>query len=90
MAQCNCKKVYLKVSGGIKKDVRREPISQILKNAFEFPGGGHHSFIVSHLINMQGDGNPLQYSCLENPGWMSLMGYSSWGLRESDTTEQLN
>ena len=36
-----------------------------------FSGGGH--------------GNPLQYSCLENPnGQRSLVGYRSWGRRESD------
>ena len=41
------------------------------------PGGGH--------------GNPLQYSCLENPhGQRSLAGYSPWGHKESDTTERLN
>ena len=41
------------------------------------PGGGH--------------GNPLQYSCLENPqGQRSLVGYSPQGLKESDTTEQLS
>ena len=41
------------------------------------PGGGH--------------GNPLQYSCLENPhGQRSLVGYSPWGRTESDTTEQLS
>ena len=35
-------------------------------------------------------GNPLQYSCLENPhGQRSLAGYSPRGLKESDTTEQL-
>ena len=39
-----------------------------------FPGGGH--------------GNPLQYSCLENPhGQRSLVGYSPWGHTESDMTE---
>ena len=38
------------------------------------PGGGH--------------GNPLQYSCLENPhGQSSLVGYSPWGHTESETTE---
>jgi len=37
------------------------------------PGGGH--------------GNPLQYSCLESHGRRSLMGYSPWGRKESDTTE---
>ena len=41
------------------------------------PGGGH--------------GNPLQYSCLENPhGQRNLAGYSPWGLKESDTTERLS
>ena len=35
-----------------------------------------------------GHGNPLQYSCLENPhGQRILVGYSPWGLHESDTTE---
>ena len=41
------------------------------------PGGGH--------------GNPLQYSCLENRhGQRSLVGYSLWGLKKSDTTERLS
>ena len=35
----------------------------------------------------EGNGNPLQYSCLENPvdggAW-------TWGCKESDTTEQLH
>ena len=38
------------------------------------PGGGH--------------GNPLQYFFLENPHEQrSLVGYSPWGLEESDTSE---
>ena len=41
------------------------------------PGGGH--------------GNPLQYSCLENPhGQSSLAGYSPWGLKELDMTERVS
>ena len=41
------------------------------------PGGGH--------------GNPLQYSCLENPhGQRSLVSYSPWDPKESDMTEQLS
>ena len=41
------------------------------------PGGGHD--------------NSLQHSCLENPhGQRSLVGYSPWGLKELDTTEQLS
>ena len=35
--------------------------------------------------------NPLQYSCLGNPyGQRSLVGYSPWGHKESDTTERLS
>ena len=34
------------------------------------------------------EGNPLQYSCLENPhGQRSQEGCSPWGHKESDTTE---
>ena len=33
----------------------------------------------------EGKGNPLQYSCLENP-----MGRGAWRVTESDTTEGLN
>ena len=36
----------------------------------------------------RGHGNRLQYSCLENPyGQSSLVGYSLWGHKETDTTE---
>ena len=36
-------------------------------------------------------GNPLQYSCLENPhGQRRLAGYSPWGHKELDTTERLS
>ena len=35
-------------------------------------------------------GSPLHYSCLENPrGQRSLVGYSPWDHKESDTTERL-
>ena len=38
----------------------------------------------------EGNGNPLQYSCLENPhGQRSLADYSPQGHKESDTTERL-
>ena len=36
-------------------------------------------------------GNPLQYSNLEKlHGQRTLVGYSSWGYKESDMTEQLS
>ena len=39
----------------------------------------------------EGNGSPLQYSCLENfHGLRSLVGYSPWGHKESDMTEQLH
>ena len=44
--------------------------------------------LIPEFWRSPGDGNdnPLQYSCLENPGWRSLVGYSSWGHKESDMT----
>ena len=42
----------------------------------------------------EGNGTPLQYSCLENPnpasGWRSLVGCSPWDRWGSDTTERLH
>ena len=38
-----------------------------------------------------GHGNPLQYSCLENPhGQRSLVSYSPWGRKDLDMTERLS
>ena len=64
-----------------------------------FPGGsdsGESAYSVGDLGSIPGlgissgggHGNPLQYSCLENPhGQKSLAGYSPRGHQESDTTE---
>ena len=39
----------------------------------------------------EGNGYPLQCSCLENPhGQRSLVGYSPWGHKELDATEMTN
>ena len=39
----------------------------------------------------EANGKPLQYSCLENShGQRSLVGYSPWGHKQSDMTEQLS
>ena len=35
----------------------------------------------------EGNGNPLQYFCLENPTDQELAGYSLWVHKESDMTE---
>ena len=45
----------------------------LIPDSGRFLGGGH--------------GNPLQYSCLENPTKSSLASYSPWGHKESDRTE---
>ena len=55
-----------------KESARNEVDLGLISGLGRSPGGGH--------------GNPLQYSCLENPhGQRSLAGH-----KESDTTEQLN
>ena len=39
----------------------------------------------------EGNGNPLQYSYLENPmDGGTWLGYSPWGCKELDTTERLH
>ena len=67
--------------------------------ALGFPGGsngkdsacstGDPGFILGLGRSLgEGSGNPLQYSCLENPhGQRRLVGYSPWGRKESDMTE---
>ena len=67
-----------------------------------FPGGSEGKVSacnVGELVSIpglgrspgEGNGNPLQYSCLENSmdggAWV---GYSSWGRKELDMTEQLH
>ena len=60
---------------------------------------------VIELVDLsgEGNGNPLQYSCLENSvdrepvflpgesnGQRSLAGYGPWGCKELDMTERLS
>ena len=46
----------------------------------------HFHFSLSYIG--EGNGNPLQCSCLENPRLQgSLVGCRLWGRTESDTTE---
>ena len=58
-----------------------------------FPGGsdGRESGDLGSIPGSgrflgEGNGNPLQYSCLENV-MENLVGYSPWGRKELDTTE---
>ena len=58
-------------------------VKNLLANA-----GDSSSILGSGRFPGEGSGNPLQYSCLENPkdrgAWR---GYNPPGLKESDTTE---
>ena len=76
------------------------PFCVLIYLTFEkFPGGSDgkaSAYNVGDLGSIpgsgrspgEGNGNPLQYSCLENPmdigAWL---GYSPWGRKELDTTD---
>ena len=74
----------------------------MLVSTVGFPGGSNgkeSTWIVGDLGSVPGmgrslgggHGNPLQYSCLENPhGQRSLADYRPWGHKESDKAEQLS
>ena len=65
--------------------------SQLLKDMLVNAGATRDMGSIPGLGRSPGgeNGNPLQYSCLGKPhGQRSLVGYSQWGLKESDTTEQ--
>ena len=74
--KCNEWKAKLRSFAGssaIKESACNEGDLSLIPGLERSPGGGH--------------GNPLQYSCLENPrGLRSLVGYSPWGHKESDMT----
>ena len=62
------------LGGSVVKNSRTVPEPREMRVRFLGSGGGH--------------GNPLQYSCLENPhGQRSLAGYHPQSRKESDTTE---
>ena len=73
-------------------------IDRVYRHARSFPGGSDdkESCNVGGLGSIPGlgrspgggHGNPLQYSCLENPHRLrSLVGCGPWGCKESDMTE---
>ena len=65
----------------------------------DFPGGSDSKVSVYNAGDLgsipgsgrfpgEGNGNPFQYSCLENP--MDRGGRGPWGHKESDTAERLH
>ena len=90
---------------GINKDSHKQSVLVgCTKWVWIFPGGSDHKASAYNAYHVgdwgsipgsgrspgEGNGNPLQYSCLENPMDGNLVGYSPWGHKESDTTEQLH
>ena len=66
-----------------------------------FPGGSDGKAPTCNVGDMglipesgrspgEGNGNPPQYSCLENSWKRSLVGCIPWDCKESDMTEQLH
>ena len=70
-----------------------------LKSQKGFPGGSEVKASACNAEDLglipeserspgEGNGSPLQYSCLENPHrWRCLVDYSPQGCKDSDTTE---
>ena len=68
------------------------PHGAVVKNTAVNAGDARDMGLITSLGRSpgEGNGNSLQYSCLENPhGQRSLAGYSSWSHKESNTTERL-
>ena len=68
---------------------------------FDFPGGSDSKASACSAGDLglipelgrspgEGNGNPLQYSCLENPMGRGAWQYSPWGHKQLDTTEPLH
>ena len=66
--------------------LRASLVAQIVKNLLQSRRTG--SIPGSERFPGEGNGNPPQYFCLENPMERSLVGYSPRGRIESDTTER--
>ena len=64
-------------------------VVQMVKNPQSCNAGDLGLILGSGRSPGEGNGNPLQYSCLGN-GQRSLVGYRPWGRKELDTTEQLS
>ena len=65
-------------------------MAQLVKNLPADAGDARNVGLIPGLGRSPGEGNghPLQYSCLENShGQRSLAGYSPWGRKESGRTK---
>ena len=73
----------------IKSDYRASQVVLVVKNLPNNAGDVRDAGSISGLGRLLGGGhgNPLQYSCLENPHGQRSQGYSPWGRKESDMAE---
>jgi len=75
--------VFLTETSGFPVGLDGKASAHSAGNRDLIPGSGRSSG--------EGNGNPLQYSCLEKShGWRNLVSYSPWGCRVSDLTEELH
>ena len=87
------------LGGWADKDVGTRNLGSLCYQAFAGSLGGEESACDAGDLSLipgsgrssgGGNGNPLQCSCLEKShGQRSLAGYSPWGHKELDMTEQL-
>ena len=85
--------LYTKVNSKWIKDLngRPETIKFLKENIGRTLFDINHSKMLYDSSPREGNGKPLQYSCLEKShGRRSLVDYSPWGHKESDTTERLH
>jgi len=81
--------LLLKTTLPISRSSGTSLVAQMVKNRPAMPGDPSSIPGLGRSPG-EGNGNPLQYSCLENPmDKRSLVGYSPWGHKESDTTGRL-
>ena len=90
----------IKLSTSVGSSKKQESSKKTSTSALDFPGGSDSKVSAYNAGNPgsipgsgrspgEGNGNPLQYSCLEHPHRQrSLPGFSSWGCKESDMTER--
>ena len=95
----SCMLLVLLTSGLLKSPLKKKK-KAVLKHLVEIgvvknppANAGDAGSIIPGLGRFPrgGNGNPFQYSCLENPhGQRSLVGYSPCAHKELNTTEQLS
>ena len=84
----------------VKKKNNKERNTLLLQNTRGFPGGSDGKQSTCNAGDLgsipgsggstgEGNGNPLQYSCLENPMDRGVWQATVHGIKESNTTERL-